>query len=368
MFRKQKDKLLSPAASKTDPSRHNRKRSSLSNFVSQILPSQRPEKGYTLRNEFKNGGPLAASDLVFGIFESQRPVSDEGSRDVQSASGTHNRNAYNQDYISTSHNKGIRNETLEARSKSAGVQESLGQTAEDGRAKAKKGLVRLFGLKTGPSRDKEMQLRGCSASQEQQSIGHFPPLHFENDALELNFHQPTAAKEEEEEVSRTQQIFEAKKARRDQRRSLVASGDFLGVQGANPRTGYWDVSTATTSSEPSQMSSGTRKNLEQQAKAVEEQKMKYEEAQARYSEGLARIHSLNDSREAEKIRQKKLRVRSKQRMQGRWDAGENGWSSVAEPDLSPIRQSLVGSPTTGQWDTSNAPLQTAPVTTSFFCS
>jgi hypothetical protein len=355
MFRKQKDKLLPPAAPKTDPSRHNRERSSLGNFVSQILPSRRPEKGHTLRNEFKDGGAPAASELVFGIIEPQRPVNNEDSRDVQSTSGIHSGDSHIQDHRSTSLNKGIRDGTLEVLYKSAGSEENLGQTGEDGRAKAKKRLAGLFGLKTGPRLDKEMQLQGYSASQEQQSTCHLPPLNFENDALELNFHKPTAAKEEEEELSRTQQIFEAKKARREQRRSLVASGDFLGVQGANPRTGYWDVSTATTSSEPSQMSSETRKYLEWQAKAVDEQKMKYEEAQARYSEEFARIQSLKENREAEKIRQKKLRFRSKQRMHGRWNAGENGWSSVAEPDLSPIRQSLLGSPTTGQWNASNAP-------------
>jgi len=42
---------------------------------------------------------------------------------------------------------------------------------------------------------------------------------------------------EKEETSKNQKIFEDKRDQRQTRRLLRASGDFLGVQGANPRTG-----------------------------------------------------------------------------------------------------------------------------------
>lgn len=42
---------------------------------------------------------------------------------------------------------------------------------------------------------------------------------------------------EREETTNTQRIFEDKRDQRQNRQLLRTSGDFLGVQGANPRTG-----------------------------------------------------------------------------------------------------------------------------------
>jgi hypothetical protein len=154
----------------------------------------------------------------------------------------------------------------------------------------------------------------------------------------------------EAELSKAQRMFEDKKARREQRRSLRDSGDFLGVQGANPRTGYWDASTGTSSSDPSQVSEETKKKLDQEARDVEKQKKKLDEAQLRHQLELQRIQTLKDQRKiekAEKAEKKKLEVKARQRRHGKWRHSENGWSSVAEPDLSPIVQSLAGSPTRG---------------------
>jgi predicted ribosome quality control (RQC) complex YloA/Tae2 family protein len=149
------------------------------------------------------------------------------------------------------------------------------------------------------------------------------------------------------EISKAQRMFEDKKARRERRRSLRDSADFLGVQGANPRTGYWDVSTGTSSSEPSQMSDETKRKLDQEAKDIEEKKGKWEEAQSKLEAELKRVQAIKDQKRKEKIEQKKLKVELKQRRHGKWRLSEDGWSSVAEPELSPIIQSLTGSPTRG---------------------
>ena len=150
------------------------------------------------------------------------------------------------------------------------------------------------------------------------------------------------------EMTRTQKIFEDKKAKREQRRSLRESGDFLGVQGANPRTGYWDVSSGTGSSEPSQMSEETMKKLEEEAKNIEEQKQKYDEAKAKHEAELVRVQALRDSKKKEKEKRKKMELKVKQRRYGRWKLGEEGWHSLAEPELSPIIQSVAESPGKGE--------------------
>ncbi|PBP24114.1 hypothetical protein BUE80_DR005000 [Diplocarpon rosae] len=139
---------------------------------------------------------------------------------------------------------------------------------------------------------------------------------------------------DQKETTVAQQIFEDKKSRRQQRRSLKDSGDYLGVQGANPRTGYWDVSSG---SEPSQMSDETKRKLDEEARKVAEQKSRYEEAESKHRLELERVMSMRENK-------KKLEQKIKQRRRGKWKLSENGWSSVAEPDLSPIVQSQAGTP------------------------
>ncbi|KUJ10231.1 uncharacterized protein LY89DRAFT_544485, partial [Mollisia scopiformis] len=146
------------------------------------------------------------------------------------------------------------------------------------------------------------------------------------------------------EITKTQQLFEDKKARREQRRSLQESGDFLGVQGANPRTGYWDISDVTSSSEPSQASEEARQLLAKQAREVAEKKRRYEEAQVMQQTELKRVQALRDAKKRDKLEQKRRELKMRQRGRGKWRLSENGWSSLAEPDLSPIEQSLAGSP------------------------
>jgi hypothetical protein len=75
------------------------------------------------------------------------------------------------------------------------------------------------------------------------------------------------------------------------RRQLKESGDWLGVQGANPDTGEFDNLTPTTSS----------------------------------------------GSEATALRREATVIKRPRRVV--WRRGDNQWSSVAEPDLSPIAQS-----------------------------
>ncbi|EHL02737.1 hypothetical protein M7I_1254 [Glarea lozoyensis 74030] len=148
------------------------------------------------------------------------------------------------------------------------------------------------------------------------------------------------------ESSKSRQLFDKKKSHREQRKSLRESGDFLGVQGANPRTGMWDLSDNTTSSSaPSHVSSETKRKLEQHAKELKESKLKYEEAKSKQRVEIQRVQTLKELKRKEKVERKKSESKSKQKRRGKWKVGDNGWSSVAEPGLSPILQSVAATPT-----------------------
>ena len=139
-------------------------------------------------------------------------------------------------------------------------------------------LTKLFGSRRNKKGDDRKDMsRGEGKRLEEQAAPVWQPIP-RVDALR------DTIVDDDQERTKTQQVFEDKKAHREQRRSLRESGDFLGVQGANPRTGYWDVSEATTSSDPSQVSDETKRKLDQQARKLGEQKRAYEEAQKEASD------------------------------------------------------------------------------------
>ena len=68
----------------------------------------------------------------------------------------------------------------------------------------------------------------------------------------------------------------------------------------------------------------------------------------RHQTELTRVQTLREKRKREKSEQKKIELKFRARRHGKWKLGENEWSSVAEPELSPIDQSLAGSPVAGE--------------------
>ncbi|TVY48067.1 hypothetical protein LOCC1_G001522 [Lachnellula occidentalis] len=151
---------------------------------------------------------------------------------------------------------------------------------------------------------------------------------------------------EKKESSKTRQMFEDKKALREQRRALQESGDFLGVQGANPRTGYWDISDATSSTELSQTTDDEKNMLEVRARQTDDKRQfaKFEAAEAKHYTGRERVKSDGDLRKSERTERKELDAVLYQRRAPRWKAAENEWTSVTETALSPVEQSLAASP------------------------
>lgn len=109
------------------------------------------------------------------------------------------------------------------------------------------------------------------------------------------------------------------------RRDLKKSGDFLGVQGINPRTGELDVLTPTSSSRSGSSSQGLKA-------AVTSAYTAHEETQdfkpRRMELQKERVKWDRDEFRKDTIRAFQRRVR--------WRRHNNEWSSAAEPELSPV--------------------------------
>jgi hypothetical protein len=153
--------------------------------------------------------------------------------------------------------------------------------------------------------------------------------------------QPAVEEKMAAREQRQQPGVEEERATREQRRRFRRSEDFLGVQGANPITGTWDISDYTSTTE--QMSAETQKRVDDQAKGLAEAQRRDEEAQKSHQEMLQRVQALRDEKEEEK-EQKRLAEKIKRRRGERWRLTENGWST----DLSPIVQSPC-TPTAGEY-------------------
>lgn len=124
--------------------------------------------------------------------------------------------------------------------------------------------------------------------------------------------------------TRSQQLYLERREKRRQRRNLKESGDYLGVQGINPRTGEMDVLTPSSSSVSSPFSS--------LAWAVQNKRAAYEGARRTlWSEKMRKWETEKAALKAERGR----RVR--------WTRNDSAWSSAVEPGLSPIEGSSAGS-------------------------
>ncbi|KAG7122694.1 hypothetical protein HYQ44_003592 [Verticillium longisporum] len=132
--------------------------------------------------------------------------------------------------------------------------------------------------------------------------------------------------------------------RKEQRRQLRESGDYLGVQGINPSTGELDTMTSSSGSQASYLD----EELRQKLLAVKRRGSRALRAHRKPVNGLTPDdHASILQRE----RQKLLNAGSsstdvlRARKSVRWRRDPGQWSSVIEPDLSPISGSRQGSTT-----------------------
>lgn len=117
--------------------------------------------------------------------------------------------------------------------------------------------------------------------------------------------------------TRSQQLYLERRERRRRRQSLKESGDYLGVQGINPSTGEMDVVTPSTSAASSPFVS--------LARAVQDKRRAYENARTALR-----------SEKMRKWEMGKAMLRAERRRKVKWTQSGEQWSSVVEPDLSPI--------------------------------
>jgi hypothetical protein len=128
----------------------------------------------------------------------------------------------------------------------------------------------------------------------------------------------------------------ARKARRRQRQSLRESGDFLGVQGVNPHTGELDAMSPTDDSSPL----STRSHQEIVHSVVNTLRDKWKNSRHhRARDSLSKDKHIegNDSK-LSGLQKEKKRTRGLGKAV-RWKRRVGEWSSLQEPNLSPISAS-----------------------------
>lgn len=142
----------------------------------------------------------------------------------------------------------------------------------------------------------------------------------------------------EEFRTRAQELFEEKREARRQRRELKESGDYLGVQGVNPLTGELDIYTPSNS-DPSAIGSTSREKLEELNQQIREAQAAYTAAKHLQDEELREMRSRRNIERLDVLEKAKAAIKG--------DPGpvrrrrrEGQWSSVAEPQLSPIAGSV----------------------------
>ncbi|RYP32581.1 hypothetical protein DL766_003906 [Monosporascus sp. MC13-8B] len=139
----------------------------------------------------------------------------------------------------------------------------------------------------------------------------------------------------------TSEILRAKEEARRQRRSLKESGDWLGVQGADPWTGEMAVLTPTETVSSDTTPASARRLLAGLASRRRAAGAEYKRTRDAEAEGRDRVRAARELGKLEKIERLKEDARDRQvGAPRRWMQHREQWSSVAEPNLSPIAQSI----------------------------
>lgn len=298
--------------------RQHRRSSSLGELFSRMMPSNRPEKGHTLRPDIAvqythTNSNARSNDSSFGR------VANETNSNCDFARGyTPHNNAYLPP-------RRADHQAAEQQKKGAMKRliGSMQSTKNAARAIIRKSAEEHVEKPTA-SQSEDTDFHGIISQQ---------LLNIDNKQSRSNPSQPrqpyaisSAVRRisKEKEVAALQQVLVHMKSRQvQQRRTLRESGDFLGVQGANPSTGYWDSTEGTTSSEETNQLAKRALELEQQKREIAEAEL---EIQAREQE------------------KKDYKLQKRRPRNGRWQRSDCAWNSVAaESALSPIEQSVSGS-------------------------
>ncbi|OTB19903.1 hypothetical protein K445DRAFT_372672 [Daldinia sp. EC12] len=280
---RQRTPRMSPARSATgnaEQSSSQKKASSLAGFFSKILPSNRPEQGGTRRTDW-----TVDNDSTVGP-----------SRNV------------------------LTNWNV-AKEKSPAHPASTNGSEEPSHRR-----VWSWSPQKGDSRFVENlpreRSRGCE--EEPEALDHEP-------------HPPRKS----EALTRTEvhELLQSKEETRRNRRSLKESGDWLGVQGADPYSGLFSVLTPTDTLSSETTSTSTRSKLAGLARKKKAARLEYEQLRLLEEQEKDKARLDREQAKLNKIERVKEELR-RQHQLARWSQHKRNWSSAAEPNLSPIAQSL----------------------------
>ncbi|KAF3061602.1 hypothetical protein GL218_04076 [Daldinia childiae] len=157
---------------------------------------------------------------------------------------------------------------------------------------------------------------------------------------EVSDHEPQPPRKSEA-LTRTEvhELLHSKEETRKSRRSLKESGDWLGVQGADPYSGQFSILTPTDTLSSETTSTSTRAKLAGLARKKKAARLEYEQLRLLEEQEKDKARLDREQAKLNKIERVKEELR-RQHQFARWSQHKRNWSSAAEPNLSPIAQSL----------------------------
>ena len=156
-----------------------------------------------------------------------------------------------------------------------------------------------------------------------------------SDEIEVFSDSPSVAADRR--PSRIRRAIEAKKEVHRQRRDLKESGDYLGPQGINPETGRLDIDTPS-SSDRSSMYQSENDKIRELREAIKKARGIALEAARNKERELKRLFVAKEKERMERKQQEKQAL-GKMHHGLKWQRHTKQWSSAQEPGLSPIAQS-----------------------------
>ncbi|KAI0541602.1 hypothetical protein GGR58DRAFT_434246 [Xylaria digitata] len=135
-------------------------------------------------------------------------------------------------------------------------------------------------------------------------------------------------------------MLKAKENTRRHRLSLKESGDWLGVQGADPYSGEFAVLTPTSTMSSETTPPSAKKRLAELSRRQTTAKIAYEQAKLEEETEREKVLLQKGQSRLEKMDHVKEELRRQQLEIPTWSQHKRRWSSAAEPDLSPIPQSI----------------------------
>ncbi|KAG5979904.1 hypothetical protein E4U55_004627 [Claviceps digitariae] len=135
------------------------------------------------------------------------------------------------------------------------------------------------------------------------------------------------------------QYIRTKQEARRLRRNLKESGDYLGVQGFNPETGRLDVVTPSDT-DRSSLSQETQQKLLVLKNALKDARHHYKSTREKSEQEAKNILLKSEKERARRLGKGKEKVQEVSQTVT-WKRHARQWSSAQEPNLSPIAQSIV---------------------------